>query len=267
LATLVQGEGGGNIAELYVSPADFEETGAYQEFTISFALDEIVPNVQLWIDYVGGSSTDWADTDLYVDAVVVTREGGLALPEFIPIHIGLVGPIDPLDEDLRMVTGDYEAAGGLVLHPDEFMAALNPEFMIEWAEPILGSGHPALVDARVQLEDGEFLTSLLSVREALRTPPEQAYQFEEGAIVVKANTWVTDLALDRNANWVSFETHGPPEGIVRAAIQILDNSIGPVSVVEVDGQRQEATISLEGSQTVVALEFGQGPHRVVVSAE
>jgi len=82
-----------------------------------------------------------------------------------------VGPIEPMNEDLRVVTEEFERAGGVVLHPDEFVAALNPEFMIEWAAPILGAEHPALAQAQAQLQDGAFFDSLLTVREALRNLP------------------------------------------------------------------------------------------------
>jgi hypothetical protein len=83
--------------------------------------------------------------------------------------IGLVGPTEPLDGDLRLVTEEFESNGGLLLTPDEFMAALNPEYMIEFATPLLGADHPSLVEARTLLENGEFFESLLTVRQALKS--------------------------------------------------------------------------------------------------
>jgi hypothetical protein len=41
--------------------------------------------------------------------------------------------------------------------------------MIDFATPILGSAHPALVQARTQLLAGQFFESLISVRQALRS--------------------------------------------------------------------------------------------------
>ena len=63
---------------------------------------------------------------------------------------------------------DFERAGGIVLTPDEFLAALSPEYMIELASPILGSEHPALTEARERLAAGDYFISLVTVRNALR---------------------------------------------------------------------------------------------------
>jgi hypothetical protein len=64
-----------------------------------------------------------------------------------------------------------ESAGILVLTPDEYMAALNPEYMIEFATPLLGADDPSLVQAQALLESGQFFESLLTIREALKNIP------------------------------------------------------------------------------------------------
>ena len=71
-----------------------------------------------------------------------------------------------------------------MLTPDEFMAALNPEYMIEFATPIVGANHPALIQARAQLRDGRYLESLLTLRGALR----QAQTYN-GGLQRTTNRW------------------------------------------------------------------------------
>jgi len=170
LLVLRQVAGGERLTSRYLTPTDFQQAGQYQDLSLSFTLDRFTTDIQFWMDYYGGTS-GYADTELFADTVLVSRAGGGAFPPFAPIFIGLVGPTEPMNEDLRVVTEEFERAGGVVLHPDEFVAALNPEFMIEWAAPILGAEHPALALAQAQLQDGAFFDSLLTVRAALRNLP------------------------------------------------------------------------------------------------
>jgi hypothetical protein len=69
--------------------------------------------------------------------------------------------------DIPSLAGQLQAGGVVVVTPDEFMAALNPEFLIAFAEPRLGSGNPTLAQAKTQLQAGQFMDALLSVRAAL----------------------------------------------------------------------------------------------------
>jgi len=61
-----------------------------------------------------------------------------------------------------------ESGGGVVLTPEEFLATLNPEFMIDWSTPYLGTDHPAIVEAQTLLSEESFRESLFVVREALK---------------------------------------------------------------------------------------------------
>ena len=70
--------------------------------------------------------------------------------------------------DIPEFAEDFEMAGGITLSPDEFMAALNPEYMIGLASSIMGSEHSAIATAEQQLLNGDYLESLLTVRSALR---------------------------------------------------------------------------------------------------
>jgi len=151
-----------------IAPSDFAQPGEYQEFTLSFHLDRFVTGVEFRINYNGGLPGNWASTDLYADYVVARRQGGLDLPVLAGVFIALVGPVEPLDDSME-ITREFERRGGLVLQPDEFMAALNPEYMIEFATGRLGTGHAALASARQLLNSGQYLDSLLAVRAALRS--------------------------------------------------------------------------------------------------
>lgn len=159
-----------DIAYQTISLTDFEQADQYQDFTLSFTLDRLTSGIEFRVHYGDGS------TDLYVDYIDVVREDDPALPVFAVALVALM--VEPSEMEFqtsapeRFTTG-FEQAGGIVLTPDEFMAALNPEFMIELATPILGSDHPQLAQARDQLAVGDFLGSLLTVREALKHHLEQ----------------------------------------------------------------------------------------------
>jgi hypothetical protein len=155
--------GGGALPELFLSPGDFDQPGEYQDFTMPFSLGAVAHNVEVWVDYYGGEPGH-PDVDMCADTIDLSRLSGPALPIFAVATLMW----EPDLEDVPTRFKDrLEAGGGVVLHPDEFLAALNPEFMIEWATPYLGADHPAIVDAETLLGRDRFLESLLAVREGL----------------------------------------------------------------------------------------------------
>jgi hypothetical protein len=243
-----------------IAPSDFEEAGQYQDFALSFTLERFTPEVDFRIDYWRGA------TELYVDTIRAIRSGGAALPVFAGAFIVVIDQSQRLTEAPQLAE-DFEAAGGITLHLDEFLAALNPEFMIEWATPILGADHPALAQAQAQLQNGDFFDSLLTVREALRTLPEHTYLLEGEDVTIQANTWITDLTFDQSAHQISFRTHGPPEGAVQASIEIPKELLAGPFLVNVDGQSHAFTTSENGHYTTLDIEFAQGPHQVVIIEE
>jgi hypothetical protein len=248
------------IAYQSIAPSDFEQAKQYQDFTLSFTLERFTPEVEFRIDYWRGA------TALYVDTIRATRSGGSALPIFGGVFIVTIDQSQRMTEAPQLAE-DFEAAGGITLHPDEFLAALNPEFMIEWATPILGADHPALAQAQAQLQNGDFFDSLLTVREALRTLPEHTYLLEGEDVAARANTWITDLAFDQSARQISFRTHGPPEGTVQASVEISKGLLVGPFLVNVDEQSHAFTTSENGDYTTLDIEFAQGPHQVVVIEE
>jgi hypothetical protein len=163
---LQQGDAGQSYGYLPIRVANFAAAGEYQDFAITFTLEETTTNLELWIDYLG-DEPGFASGDLVADTIRLTREGGPLLPRFAAVFIGLVGPVDSLDEDLRIMTEDFAAQGGIVLHPDDFAAALNPAFMLALAEAQLGADHPALDAPRALLAQGDYLEALVQVRQAL----------------------------------------------------------------------------------------------------
>ena len=174
------------IASQVIALTAFQQPGQYQDFALSFTLDRLTTDIEFRIDYLGGS------TDLFVDYIHAMTDGNPGMPVFAAIFIGLI--IDPsLFEGMSDAPGrfaaDFESGGGIVLTPDEFLAALNPEFMIEFAAPILGFGHPAIVAATDQLSQGDHLGSLVTVRNALRPLPS-----------VPALIWPPDDAIDISTN-------------------------------------------------------------------
>jgi len=140
--------------------------GRYQDFTLTFNLERQSREIDFRIEYADNV------TDLYIDTVTVINKGE-TLPFFAPIHLSLMA-IERLTEVPRRFAQELELAGGILLTPEEFMAALNPEFMIGLASPLLGSNHPAIVQARQQLSNGKYMNALLTIRGALRGLPKRS---------------------------------------------------------------------------------------------
>jgi hypothetical protein len=242
---------------------NFAQAGEWQDFSMTFDLDDFVSEVQLWLDYMGGTPNN-ADVDLDVDTIILRREGGPALPIVAPIFMGLVGPVGPLNEDLRLVTEEFKRGGGILLTPDEFMAALNPEYMIGWATPMLNSNDPALDEAQRLLDDGQFIQSLYAVREALRTFPERTYMSSDCNVTVKANAWVTDLQLDQQAGILLFHTHSSPTTGIQIRLQLPEYLFSARPIVTADGVLVITNISLEETMQVIEFTLAGGPHEVQV---
>jgi len=154
------------VARRYVAPSDLSQAGQFQDISVSFGLARFAQNVEFRIDYYGGMDGDWANTDLHADTIVAKRWGGLDMPVFAAAFIPLVGPTQCMNDAL-LIAQDIERAGGLVLTPDEFMAALNPEYMASLAAQSTDAA-PASVEAQRQLSQGDYLSALLSARAALR---------------------------------------------------------------------------------------------------
>jgi hypothetical protein len=154
------------IVDRELTPRDFAP-GKYQDFTLTFTLKRWASRVELGlIPYCG---TNWPDSEfasasLWADSVRLSRQGGLDLPVFSMIALIMTAPVEP---NVTQLIDQMESAGILVLTPDEYVATLNPEYMIEFATPLLGADHPSLVQARALLGSGEFFESLLTVRQAL----------------------------------------------------------------------------------------------------
>jgi hypothetical protein len=263
LMLLQQVGGGRNLVDRYISPSDFVQIGEWQEFSISLTLNNFASDVQIWMDYNGGTPGN-ANADLYADTITLRHEGGIALPTAVPIFIGLVGPTDPLNEDLRLVTEEFERRGGVLLTPDEFMASLNPEYMIGWAARMLDSDDPALTEAQRLLDNGQFLQSLYAVREALRAFPQRTYKSSDGSVTVQANAWITDLQLDQQAGSLLFHIHSAPTAEIHIRLRLPKDLFDETPTVAVDNAPIAAKISSDGTSRLVEFVLAGGPHEVRV---
>ncbi|MBN1318120.1 MAG: hypothetical protein JXA42_21740 [Anaerolineales bacterium] len=257
LMLLQQGVQGRVLTERNLSPVDFTQAGNWQEFTLSLTLADFNSEVQLWLDYMGGTPGN-ADTVLYADRISLNQQVGSTMPIALPIFIGLVGPINPLNEDLRLVTEEFTRRGGLLLTPDELMAALNPEFLIRWAASMLGSDHPALRQAQNYLDQGQYFQSLLTVREVLQAFPESTYMSTEGKVSIQANAWITDLQLDSQHDNLSFCVHSSPTTEVHLTLQLPNDLFGETVTVTSDGEPVTARISINDGTMIVEFNLKGG---------
>jgi hypothetical protein len=254
---------GPNLVDRTLRPSDFTIAGEWQDFSETFTLDKFVVNIRLWLDYMGGTS-DNASANLYGDTISLTRTGGLGLPVVHPIIMGLVGPTGPLDDDLRFFTEEFERRGGVLLTPDELMAALNPEYMLGWAAPMLGSDDPALAEAQHLLDNGQFLQALYIIREALRAFPEHTYTTSDGYVTVQANAWVTDLQLDSQVGDLVFHTHASPLAEIHIRLGASMDLFSEALKVTVDNLSIAAKISSDGTAWLVEFVLAGGPHEIHV---
>ena len=151
---------GKSLASMDISPSDFNQVDKYQTFQMFFSLDRLTRGVIFRIVYDGGM------TDLFIDNMQAVRRENLSMPYFACVGIDNIGGCTSDVPDLFQE--EFENAGGIVLHPDEFFAALNPEYMIDLATPYLGAGDSSLIKAKTQLEEGKYFSSLMTVRNALK---------------------------------------------------------------------------------------------------
>lgn len=251
------------LAERTLRPTDFRRAGEWQAFDLALDLDAFTPQVQLWLDYSGGTPGA-ASADLALDTITLQRQGGPALPNAAAVFIGLVGPAGPLDHDLARLTAGVEERGGVLLTPDEFMAALNPEFMLGWAEGLLGPDQAVLAEARRQLAAGDYMASLYTVREAVRAFPRRAYPAGGGA-AVEANAWITGLQFDARAGRLDFAAHAAPGAAVHLSARVPAEGFGPRPSVAVDGVSAAAAVHTDGAWLQVEVDVPGGPHAVQVT--
>jgi hypothetical protein len=188
------------------------------------------------------------------------------MPNALPIFIGLVGPTNPLNKDLRLVTEEFTRRGGLLLTPDELMAALNPEYLIGWATSMLGSDHPGLRQGQIYLDQGQYYQSLVTVREVLRAFPESTYLSTENKASVRANAWITDLQLDTQNDNLSFCVHSSPTTEVHLTLQLPKDLFGETLTVTSDGEPVTARISIKDGTLMVEFNLVGGSHSVTTSS-
>jgi len=150
------------IASGRVTPAAFKASDTYQCIEIPFTCDEFISNLEIIVAYISGGA------DLTADYYHIINLSPTEFPVFAPIFVNVISS-DPFYDIPRLFTEAFENRGGLMLTPDEFMSALNPEYMIDFASALLGASDPALIQANQELMDGQYFASLLTTRNALRT--------------------------------------------------------------------------------------------------
>ncbi len=148
------------LATQTVATSDFSEANEYQDFSIEFLTEELISGAEIRVDYLASS------TPILIDTIRFTNPD-VRMPVFSLIRMSW-------DENVARAPDrfeePFEQGGGVLLTVDEFMAALNPDFMINFAAERLGSDHAGVVEAAQLLEQGEEFLSLMVVREALSNP-------------------------------------------------------------------------------------------------
>jgi len=154
-----------DIAIKYVKPTDFSQADVYQDFTLDFELTEKPGNFYVWVDYCNGQ------TDLFLDYVTIKYKDAEELPVYAMVLIPMMITPEEFDQQTRAperFTQLFEDSGGAVLTPDEFMAVLNPEYMLGFASQYLGESDSAVVAAKELFDNGRIMKGLGIIRTALR---------------------------------------------------------------------------------------------------
>lgn len=144
-----------------VAPNLFTEADGYQLIEIPFNCEEFVSNLEMIVSYVDSGAEITAD---YISIKDMNPSG---LPVFAPVFINVLSA-DEIADLPRLFTEQFEDSGGIVLTPEEFLAALNPEYMIDFAIAILGPGEPQIAQAKIQFSEGNYFSSLITIRNALK---------------------------------------------------------------------------------------------------
>jgi len=189
---------GRTFTSAQVKPSDFSNSNQYQDFFIPLTLDSCEINVEFLIIYYNGAS------DLFIDYGEAIRDGGPGLPVYTPLYIS----DDPsnLSKTPGQFIESFENAGGLVLTPDEFMASINPEYMIDFAEPILGIGDSALNAAKAFFTDGDYLSSLMTIRDALQPRVVQKMRINPLQKTIESSQICSlDVVIEDVTNLSSFQ--------------------------------------------------------------
>jgi hypothetical protein len=269
-------EGYDLIAQQYLAPSDFNQAGVYQDFTINFTLDQVTADVNILMDFYGDLGVDCgleqcAELDhMYLDEYKYTITDGPDIPLIAPIMIVIIDQSRELTYSPGL-TKKFEDAGGIALYPHELLAALNPEYMIEWATPILGEQHAAILRAQDQLDNKLFLESLLTIRSALRELPSQAYNLtlqKDGQsfdLQIQANTWITDLDFDPASDQITFRTHGPASGTAEIKMITPVELVSENWYITLDGESQPLITTSLPSPNLISFSMPQGPHAVSVT--
>lgn len=257
------------LAHRTIKANQFNQADMFQEFTVEFAVDDPMTGIEFRIDHLGVS-------DLYMDSIHVVREDILDLPVIASGFIVITRPEEMTE--VPQMAGEMQAAGILVLSPDEFMAAINPEFMTNWAADVMSPSHPDVREATHYLNSGDFFASLLAARKALGPQPRRAFDLELSTscvVTINTNTWITNLAFSTYGRQLTFDTHSYPHGSVQTQILIPDACIPDpypdtrlevlVDGVSVPFDLQHEAVGLgKSTQWKITFQFPQGEHQVVV---
>jgi PKD repeat protein len=253
------------LGERNLQPTDFNQADEYQNFTLEFTLDHFAVSVEFILSYHPPPSGDPASfPHIYADYIRCKRDGDTGLPKFSAVLTS--GWWEPWAKQLGK---EFSEAGGVVLHTDEYMAALNPEYMVNWATKVLGEDNPELQYARQLLEERDFLSSLIAVRSALMELPNRTYIVkipgeDEQFVTIHGNTLVTPFEYIANEYTIDFRTHGPPKGTVSLLITIPNELQDGETMFTVDNKMIDIHYVMNNTHTVYDFVITQGPHTVNV---
>lgn len=225
---------------LELAGSDFNEANQYQSFTVSFTLDRYTSEFSV------GMFHNPPQQNMYFDYFRVERTESSTLPHYSSILIDNFGlGVFGLNRRITELGIELARHGGAVISPEEWFASLNPEYMLPFAQEYLSAGHPALMQAQSQLNDGKYMGALITLRRALienapmnifltGNSPLLCYGDESGVLIANVVGGVAPYSYSWNTSSVNSNI---VEGVAAGTYT--------VTVTDALGNSQTASYTLE----------------------
>ena len=250
-----------------IAEQDFISGGNYQDFDFNFTALSTHRPIEIRLDFFGDPDPNAPSrSDLLLDEIRIENTAAGQLPILAPIFIGLVGPIDPLDNAM-LLGQEFENSGGIVLLPHEFAAILNVNFMAEFLWDVLGNRSSAAIEAWALVNESRWLEALQTIRAALRELPESMLRAEISgqAIQIFGQVYFEELKSQAGGNRIDLRVHSAP-GPDRLISILFDGLVNPDAYqAEVDGLTVELRSVSDRRATAIGFRVPAGSHRITLS--
>lgn len=252
------------ITERTISAAEFSQGGRWQNFTLSFSLAQPTRDVEFRVFFHAGV------TALSADYIFMQRQGRWQMPVYAAVNIVAAPPTYQRMVDTPQIVNYLESDNVTVVSPDTFFLSLNPELLRQVASQLLGENNTGVIAAQQEIDQGDYMSALLSLRQQLNDLPSQTFFYnatienQRLRIAISANAILTDAQLNASSNSFAFETHGPPNASMRMEIALPRALFDTVASLTLDQETIPFQVSENSTYWLLSATIPSGPHVVKV---